>query len=112
MLPGLSFPFSIKINAVPLLPTVMYDVVEILVDLRPDMPGMFMIRLEDREAIPTVYQYIDAALPFVIGATVQISAISAEESGLPVPMPIFSGEITALEAEFGADGVTYLVVRG
>src|SRR5687768_2089821 len=104
MLPGPSFPLSIKVNAVPLLPTVLFDVVEVVVDLRPDMPGMFMIRLEDRQNVPMVYQYIDAPLPFVIGATLQLSAISAEEAKPPVPMPIFTGEITALEAEFGAEG--------
>ena len=112
MLPGPAFPLSIKVNGVPLLPTVLYDVVEVVVDLRPDMPGMFTIRIQDQQSIPTIYQYIDAPLPFVIGAMVQISAISAEEVSLPVPLPIFSGEITALEAEFGEDGVVFLVVRG
>ncbi len=111
-LPGPGFPFSIRINGVPLLPNVMYDVIEIVVDLRPDMPGMFMIRVQDREVLPTVFTYIDAPLPWVIGAAVQISAVKAEDTLVPIPMPLFAGEITALEAEFGEDNVTYLIVRG
>ena len=113
-LPSPSFPFTITINGVPLLPNVAYDLVEVVVDLRPDMPGMFEIRVQDRNTIPQVYDYIDAPLPFVIGAMVQISAVSGD-TGLtasPVPMPLFAGEITALEAEFGGGGSVYLVVRG
>lgn len=111
-LPGPGFPFSIRINGVPLLPNVMYDVIEIVVDLRPDMPGMFMIRVQDRDALPTVFTYIDAPLPFVIGAAVQISARSAEDTLVSIPMPLFAGEITALEAEFGEDNAPSLIVRG
>jgi hypothetical protein len=114
MVPGPGFPISIRVAGVPLLPTVLYDVVEVIVDLKKDMPGMFVIRLQDKQTIPMIYDYIDGALPFIIGAPVSISAISAEDSMLasPIPIPLITGEITALEAEYGQDGAVYLVVRG
>jgi hypothetical protein len=52
-------------------------VVEVIVDLKKDMPGMFVIRLQDKQTIPMIYDYIDAALPFVIGAPVSISRRSS-----------------------------------
>ena len=56
MLPGPNSPISIRVNGVPLLPTVMYDVVEVVVDLKKDMPGMFTIRIQDREEIPHIFE--------------------------------------------------------
>lgn len=111
-IPGPGFPFSIRINGVPLLPTAEFDVVEVVVDLKKDMPGMFTIRMQDRSTIPMIYDYTDAPLPFVIGATVSIAAVSTADMSLPIPVPLMSGEITAMETDYGSDGNVFLIVRG
>lgn len=115
-MPSPDFPMSVSVNGIPLL-TANYDLLEVVVDLRSNKPGMFSIRIQDRNlpglAEAPVWEYIDPPLPFVIGAKVSISAVSASETLIPpIPIPLISGEVTAIEAEFNEDGVAILIVRG
>jgi phage protein D len=115
-MPGPSSPINISVNGVPLLPNFDYDVMEVVVDLHSNKPGMFTIRIQDRNLGPIeapIWTYIDPPVPFIIGAMISISASNASESLIPpIPIPLISGEITAIEAEFNEDSVVVLVVRG
>lgn len=115
MLPGPTFPFVITVAAVPLLPSTVYDIVEVGVDLRTEMPGMCTIRIQDRQLPPkeaASYVYTDMTPSFFVGAPVSVLAVNVEPSVVPaMPMPIFIGEITALETEFTETGEVFLTIR-
>jgi hypothetical protein len=114
MLPGPTFPFVITVLGVPLTINT-YDIMELVVDLRNDMPGMCTIRLQDRRQLPKEapsFLYTDLTPNFVVGAPVTVSAVNVEPSVVPaIPMPIFIGEITALETEFSESGEVNLTIR-
>ncbi len=115
MLPSQHFPFVITILGVPLTELEARDVEEVVVNTSLHMPSMFTLRLRDEDllgaAIAVAYKYIDNPRYTTLGAPITIRAIQDSEMALPVPLPIFVGEITAVEAEFDGGRAT-LVLRG
>jgi uncharacterized protein involved in type VI secretion and phage assembly len=104
---------TITINGMPLVPPIDTALTRVVVDTSLHMPSMFELHLQD-EPMAGIYPIIDSPL-FVIGSMVKInsSAVSTSNIATPkVPLPLFSGEITALEPYFHEDGTAELVVRG
>jgi phage protein D len=107
--------FSIKINGMPLLPTIYGDIIEIIVDTDVFMPGMFTILLDDTQVVADLpaLKHTDNALLFRIGAKVEISAaVDAPVSPVPKRNTLIKGEITSIEPVFQEDGTIRLCVRG
>lgn len=97
-------PFYIKINGSD-VPAALMDVVqEIEVDQSLFMPWMFQIKIHD-----DALEWVDHDL-FKVGNEVEIEAGTVEDVNAHVRL--FKGEITALEADFGEQMLTELVVRG
>ena len=113
--PSSHFPFNISINFVPLTELMLRDVEEVVVNTNLHMPGMFAIKFRDSDPtgliIAPMFKYADNPL-FMIGAPVSVRAISVEPSVAPeLAIPIISGEITAIEADFES-GPASLTIRG
>ncbi len=111
--PGRAFPFVITVDEVPLMDAVAADIIDIAVDLRIDMPGMCTIRMQDHPVAPgsnLAFTYSDAPFPFVMGSFIGVAAIPAHLPD-PIPIPMFFGEITAIETEFTKDNAVFLVIR-
>lgn len=107
--------FTIKINGAPMAAPLIYDVVRVVVDTSLHMPSMFEIHIAETEAALGMFKWIDSPT-FAVGGRVQIAASRQPADNLPslpsVSRPLFSGEITAVEARFESDGSALLVVRG
>jgi phage protein D len=113
---GRSHPYVITIDGTPLLPDYDANLMEIVVDLRNDMPGMCTLRFQDKRNPPAefpTFTYTDLPVPFIVGGLVAVSFVGANPSALPltIPKPVFVGEITGLETEFNDDGEVFLTVR-
>ena len=97
-------PFYVKINGSD-VPTSLMDVIqEIEVDQSLFMPWMVQLRIHDDRL-----EWVDHQL-FTIGSDVEIEAGTVDDPSGRVRL--FKGEITALEADFGEEMLTELVVRG
>jgi len=104
--------FSVKIDGIP-NPALFGDTVEITVDTSVFMPSMFTIVIREKPDIPGVFLYIDNALMYRLGASVEISSRVID---LPSMIPDFNtlikGEITAVEPVFSESGHAELRIRG
>jgi phage protein D/phage baseplate assembly protein gpV len=78
---------------------------EVVVDTSLHLPGMFTILLRDYEL-----KWVDSSL-LDIGKEVEISIKTGDELG-GLSGQLITGEITALEPDFSAEGETHLLVRG
>ena len=99
---------GIKVNGADIPRALMDMLVEAVVDTSLHLPAMFVLRFHDNDL-----EWVDGG-PFTLGASVEIgmSQVSAMQSGAPEVVPLFKGEVTAIEPEF-SDGVTaMLTVRG
>ncbi|PKN93780.1 MAG: hypothetical protein CVU44_08165 [Chloroflexi bacterium HGW-Chloroflexi-6] len=104
--------FSIKIDGLP-NPSLFGDMVEVVVDTSVFMPSMFTIVIVEKPDIPGVFKYIDNALMFRLGASVEISArVFNPPSMLPEFNTLIKGEITAIEPVFSDTGNIQLRIRG
>lgn len=93
----------IKIDGNDLPAEAMDDLIEVVVDSSLSLPDMFTIHLHDERV-----QWVQGDL-FGLGKEVEISAIP-EEGGRS--KPLFKGEITATEPDFGEGTQANLLVRG
>ncbi|MEU5988769.1 VgrG-related protein [Spirillospora sp. NPDC047418] len=93
---------GVKVDGRPLPPTVKPLLVEAWVDTSVNVPAAFQLTFRDphRRVVPL--------LNARIGAEVELRAYAAGRDG---GKPIFTGEVTALEADFDATG-KYTVLRG
>ncbi len=104
--------FSVKIDHIP-NPALFGDTIEIIVDTSAFMPSMFSITIQEKPDIPGIFPYIDNALLYRLGATVEISAqITDPVSNLSVSNTLIEGEITAIEPIFSESGHAQLRIRG
>ncbi|HAE58796.1 MAG TPA: hypothetical protein DCG54_04615 [Anaerolineae bacterium] len=104
--------FSVKIDGVP-NPAFFGDTVEIVVDTSVFMPGMFTIVIQEKPDIPGVFKYIDNALMYRLGASVEISSrVTDLPSMLPEFNTLIKGEITSVEPVFSDSGNVQLRIRG
>jgi phage protein D/phage baseplate assembly protein gpV len=92
----------IKVNGADLTPAVQGKLIEASVDQQVHLPHMFQIRLYD-PAMELLEQG-----PFDLAAKVEITAKTPEGK----PARLITGEVTALEPEFGEGMIAALVVRG
>jgi len=95
--------FIIKIGGQVVSQAMMDALDEVVVDTSLYLPDMLTIRLHDPDL-----KWVDDAL-LDIGKEVEISVQAAEETAA---IPLFKGELTALEPHFAAGGVTTMTVRG
>lgn len=92
---------TIKVSGTNLTPAEMNLLYLAEVETTLDLPSMFMLRFYDDDFV-----LMDNA-KFKLGAEIQISM------GVNDPLSlVFTGEVTALEPDFGADSVAQFVVRG
>jgi uncharacterized protein involved in type VI secretion and phage assembly len=98
---------TIKIGGSPASDELLNDVAELVINSDLHLPGMFTIRLEDRELTWS------GGTLLALGKEVEISA-QARKQGTETGSKgvIIKGEITALEPEFSDDGQIWLTVRG
>ncbi|MCJ8505888.1 VgrG-related protein [Kocuria flava] len=92
----------VEINGKPLLPHLAAMLLEGYVDDSSNVPDLFVLRYSDENAT------------FLEKASVHIGdpvTLSVQRSGPSGPIPLLTGEVTALETELGAEGA-YTVVRG
>ncbi len=95
-------PLQVEVAGSPLPPTVTQRLVTAYVDDNLHLPDMFVLTFRDPER--TVLR--DAGIE--VGAPVVVSVVAEAE---PAPVKLLTGEVTALEAEFGPTG-SFTVVRG
>ena len=95
--------FYVKIGGVDASEEVMNDLLEATVEDSVHLPDMFTIRLHD----PRLY-WVDSQT-FAEGKEVEISAAPKEGGSAS---KLITGEITAIEPDFGLDGTPTLTVRG
>ncbi len=113
--PSSHFPFTISVNYAPLTELMLRDVEEVVVNTNLHRPGMFSIKFRDSDPtgliIAPIFKYADNPM-FKIGSPVSIRAIPIEPSIVPeIAIPIITGEITAVEADFES-GPASLTIRG
>jgi phage protein D/phage baseplate assembly protein gpV len=94
--------FTIDVGGHPLSDPIEALLVSAYVDDSTHVPDLFVLRFRDPDR--TVLK----TAGITIGATVRVAVMSAESNQ---PVPLISGEVTALEAEHDSTG-TYTVVRG
>jgi phage protein D/phage baseplate assembly protein gpV len=92
----------IKISGTEIQSQVMANVQEVIVDQHTHLPGMFTIRLFDKDL-----EYLDDG-PFDLAKEIEIGAYSVEGD----PISLIKGEITALEPHFGEGMLAELLIRG
>jgi phage protein D len=96
---------TIKIGGSQVSEEFMADLKQVVVDSSLHLPSMFTIELND----PALERVDDSSL--AIGGAVEIAMEQADEAGGGTGT-IISGEITALEPDFSANGRTVLLIRG
>jgi len=99
---GLLSHFQIQINGQTLPPHAMHDLLECTVENSVALPDFCVIRFQDSE-----FEWIDSPL-FTEGAAVIISGRHETDSGF---LPLFYGEIVAVEMDLAAHGLPTLTVR-
>jgi uncharacterized protein involved in type VI secretion and phage assembly len=99
--------FTIKINGAN-VDEAFYDAIEeVTVDSTINMPSMFSIKLRD-----SAFNFIDNTL-LDLGKEVEIGVEGETDTqGVTLSGTLTKGEITALEPQFSALGITYMCVRG
>jgi phage protein D/phage baseplate assembly protein gpV len=95
----------IKIGGADVPQDFAHDLIEVVVDSSLYLPSMFTIKLTDAQLKWADDTRLD------IGKEVQISFKTGEQSGAQEAL-LIKGEITALEPHFGAEGNTFMLVRG
>lgn len=93
---------EIEVDGSPLAPDVAGLLVSAYVDDSLNLPDLFVLSFRDPE------RTLLARARIKIGAAVKISVLSGARTGTE---PLLTGEVTALEAEFGPAG-SFTVVRG
>lgn len=106
--------FNVSIAGMPADPLLMADIRRIVVDTTMHMPSMCEIYIAD-EPLPAGVAMKWADTPrFVLGMPVTVTAGVVMPDALPVslvPVPLFNGEIAAIDMQYNADGSVVLVVR-
>lgn len=92
----------IKVDGEDLRAELLGQLLEVTVDQQVHVPGMFTIRLADPDL-----QLLDKG-PFDLAKAIEIAGKGDQQA----IVPLFKGEITALEPEFGEGMIAELVVRG
>ncbi len=98
--------FAIAVNGTPLSRVVAAHVTSVVVDEDVALPGMFSFDLVGSDDRRAPASWVDSDL-FAIGASVEIKLGYDERV-----TTLLTGEITALEPEFGVDHLPNLTVRG
>lgn len=93
---------EVTIDGDPLDSTLAANLLEVRADQRYMLPAAFLLRISDPQL-----EHIDSS-PLTVGARVEISLAAAGGDSL---QPVVSGQITAVEPEFGRQGAV-LAARG
>ncbi|HEY3766031.1 MAG TPA: VgrG-related protein [Gaiellales bacterium] len=93
---------EVTIDGDPLDSALAANLLEVRADQRYGLPAAFLVRIADPQL-----QHVDSS-PLAVGASVDISLAAAGGDSL---QPIISGQITAVEPEFGRSGAV-LAARG
>jgi uncharacterized protein involved in type VI secretion and phage assembly len=93
---------EVTIDGDPLDSSLAANLVEVRADQRYMLPAAFLVRIADPQL-----EHIDSS-PLTVGAKVEISLAAAGGDSL---QPVVSGQITAVEPEFGRQGAV-LAARG
>jgi phage protein D/phage baseplate assembly protein gpV len=105
--------FNLTIGA-PADPILLSDIRRIIVDTSMHMPSMCEIHIAD-EYLPTGLAMKWADTPrFVLGMPVSLTAGIVTPDATPLslaPVPLFSGEIVAIDMRYNGDGTATLIVR-
>jgi phage protein D/phage baseplate assembly protein gpV len=106
--------FNVSFAGVPADPLLMADIRRIIVDTSMHMPSMCEIHIAD-DYLPTGLAMKWADTPrFILGMPVTLTAGMVTPDATPlslVPVPLFNGEIVAIDMNYNADGTAMLVVR-
>lgn len=106
--------FNLAIAGMPADPLLMADILRIVVDTTMHMPSMCEVHIAD-DYLPTGLAMKWADTPrFMIGMPLTLTAGIVAPDALPtalVPLPLFNGEIVALDMHYNADGSAMLIVR-
>jgi phage protein D len=94
--------FLVEVDGTPLAADVEQLLATAYVDDSLHLPDLFVLRFRDPDRV------VVAKTGVRVGATVRLSVVS---TGTQAPVPMVTGEVTALEAEFDSGG-TFTVVRG
>ncbi len=98
---------TIKIGGAAVSDDFLSDLAELTVNSDLHLPGMFTLRLEDRELTWS------SSATLALGKEVEIAMQARKQGDEPGNTgTLIKGEITALEPEFGDDGQVWLTVRG
>ena len=99
--------WEVLVNGSPLPNEAAVHLVELTVDEDVSVPSHFILRLAEADDLEKAFRWVDDDGLFAIGNAVEIRLRSAGAM-----TRIMSGEITALEPDFGAGALTSLTVRG
>lgn len=106
--------FNLAIGGVPADPLLMADIMRIVVDTTMHMPSMCEVHIAD-DYLPTGLAMKWADTPrFVIGMPLTLTTGIVTPDATPVslvPIPLFNGEIVAIDMHYNADGSAVLIVR-
>ena len=94
-------------NGSPLPNEAAVHLIEVTVDEDVSVPSLFILRLAEADDLEKAFRWVDDDGLFAIGNAVEIRFAHAGAM-----TRIMSGEITALEPDFGAGALTSLTVRG
>ena len=103
----------IKLNHI-LDPSLISDIVELVVDTNVYLPAMFSILIQDEYDVDLgTLKYCDEKiLLFSVGTPVEITIEEETGSLLPAVNTVLKGEITSVEPVFQQDGKVFLKIRG
>lgn len=104
----IAFPeITLKLDGQPASQELLASLLEIVVDQQVRLPSMITLRLNDAELKWVDSRQLDIGKSLAVSVKAPGQGTRSQVSGA-----LFTGEITALEPEYGRDGAVTLVVRG
>lgn len=100
--------FAVRVNGTRLEGAVAWQISSITVEEHVDLPSMFTLDLGTSDDLDAEATWLDDEKLFAIGDEITIHLGYTDET----LQPVITGEVTALEAEWTADGLPRLTVRG
>jgi len=100
--------FAVRVNGTRLEGTVARQISSITVEEHVELPSLFTLELGTSDNLDAEAPWLDDDKLFAIGDEITIQ-LGYSDSAL---QPVISGEVTAVEMEYAADGLPRMTVRG